>query len=376
MIEPLKTVGSSYIPERQPPDDLGHVFLGNAVEQLGTQMFGAAWTAGAKDERWRSVVGVLVRAFRSGEATACVKSVVGGFIGVAPAKWHTDSAERIFRKLKAPTFGPLDSGSAAGWLFVERHSLDTLAFSLRKTSPEMTVSAPFVYDMSARRWRLFDAAIWVATAGAETTTAAIAAGNLDDVGCRELFTALAEAGYAGPEVTGLGLGEIRIPVMHSLWERAHTGWLKANGHRVRFYPDPEVDGEVGADLTMKNGTQPMWTDIRIDRDGLLSLFQRQAIASHDPVQPRPAKKGGRRTTEEKEAVDQCALWIVQTYMSQSPNKPTIGQSAMMTLARSQPVWGQNLNSEGAFKDAWQKALTLGEGAFDNWQGPGTRGGSN
>lgn len=355
-LETLKGRGAGARPDPPPGDDVDHVFIRNAVAIVGKALFGEEWLGtqpllGETTDRVRE-------ALRTGELRAATHSkTFSSFFDVDPNRWFGD-AEEIRKRFATGKMGMLESTSfSPDWWFVTRKSLDKYLFRLSRPP---TTSTTFAFDMSERRWRLFDACIWVATDGNPTTTAAIADGNLDEVGARVLFDKLDELGMRGPKVTGLSITDNRSPLGTSYWERAHTGWLgHAAGHRIDFYFSDETPDQVAADLTPNRHINPMYRDLRIDRDAFLALYPAKPSATPATVKG----KGGPRTPEELKAEKDCADWLVTNYMSVPELKP-IAKATLRELAFVQPGWGPALRGKNAFERAW--AMAVASGPFPLW----------
>jgi hypothetical protein len=189
-----------------------------------------------------------------------------GMSAMKPDQWFSvDARSKWMRRARFYPFG----GPREAWIFVTRNSLSSF---IRSETREVNegVSAPFNFDHDERRWRLFDAAVWIATGGRPTTTGAIASGDFETVGCKMLFAKLDEMELDAPRLTGImPTLQVRSPI-HTSWELTHTGWLGASGHLVMFYPVP--GDQICADLIQFKHSTPTYTDIRIDREDLMKLF--------------------------------------------------------------------------------------------------------
>lgn len=290
-IKPLTTlsgrgIGASSL-GREPNDDLEHVFARNAVPMIGEALYAEEWTN--TDDQSEAVMERMRASLRAGELRAAVFKT--SFWPVKPERWFGDDADirRRFSSWKMTPYA--ESFSSPEWWFIERESLKHFIF--RHGAPPQT-SSPFAFDMDDWRWRLYDACIWIATGGHNTTTGEIARDDLADAGARILFKKLDQLGMEGPAVTGRTTGEHRIAVPHSYWERAHTGWLGFGaGHRIDFYESSDDPGQVTADLTPHKSAlpKPMFMDLRIERDALLNLF------------PKKPKAGNKRKSDDPQVAE-------------------------------------------------------------------------
>lgn len=344
MIEPLKTVGSSYVPEKPAPDTTDYVGIGNAINAVGAAML-ADWQTDETGARWDQVVSTMTTALQSGHLR-------GGYLfgasisGMAPEKWSLCD-RGWFRTRKFRPFG----GPSEAWLFVSRRSLKSFLATLRQAEHGQT-SSPFDFSHSEKRWPLFDATIWVATGGQPTTTGEIASGDLDDVGARLLFARLDELGIHAPKVTGIVPSlQVRSTVGILSWERVHTGWLGSEGHRVMFYEAP--DGQMHAELILYRHTEPSYIDLRIDRDDLLALF---------PAKERAAgAMGGPRTVEALTDETRAADFFYEM-MDATPGERLYDRHDMEAQAKARwPSLGRN-----ALRRARKAALKRGSGRFEVW----------
>lgn len=336
-LKPLTMLSRGGPARGQPPgDDINHIFVLNAVDRVGRVLF-EDWAD--SDARRQQVWSRLREDLRSGVLRAATHTSTGMFLPVQEERWfgEPDEVNRRFRTGKMSTFG---LGNAEWW-FVERAGFDAMMFRLASSNRR---SNEFAFEMDEWRWRLYDACIWVATEGQDTTTREIDVGILEEHGARQLFARLDRLGSAGPKLTGLSFGDTRIPVPYTIWERAHTGWLgHSTGHRVDFVPDGEAENQVRADLTLNRHTTPMYRDIRIERDALFDLFpQTQA----QPTVATGKRNGGPISKEERRAEADCAAWLVANYMSR-PNVAPIAKAALRALAFKQKPWGELLRGDRA-----------------------------
>lgn len=271
-MEPLKTVGSTYRPEPKPKDDLHHLFVDTVVDLVGRAKFGDKWGGAGKSQQWTEVVDLLAEMAREGRLEGFAQ--FGGFSRIRPEEWAKIEVHKAFRR------GQIHKFDDSRWLYFSVISVQALLF--RQARPSRT-SAAFTYDMQSTRWPLFEAAVWAATGGMDTNTAAIAEGNLEEAGCRTIFDKLADLGGFGvPEISGLTpLFENRQSIPSRYLERTHTGWLgSGSGHLVRFYEasdprNPEALGRVVADFTPKGHLAPTLFELSMLRDDVLALFPRR-----------------------------------------------------------------------------------------------------
>jgi hypothetical protein len=337
MIEPLKTLGSTYQPEKPPADTADQVGFGNAIDEIGRAMFGSGWREGKTGQQQEQVIAKVASGLQAGELVATYL-FGSAFSAISPDKWAQSEREWIRRARIRPYGGPSEA-----WLFVTRKSLA----SFKRANWPPKSSRPFLYSMSDRRWRLFDAVIWVATGGAETTTAAIAEGDLDEKGARILFDRLDQLGaFHGPVVTGLLPRIMQRTPVHLSWERAHTGWLGNNGHRVMFYEGPE--GHTEADIIPFGQTEPSYVDVRIDREDLLQLFPASSQAA---AATRSA--GGPRPKEARLDQDRARA-LFREIIEANPHERTHNRADMERLAVDK-LGGANLG-RNALRRARREAL--------------------
>lgn len=97
------------------------------------------------------------------------------------------------------------------------------------------------------------------------------------------------------------------------------------------------------------------------------------VGPDDSQQGKPLKMGGKHTAADKETIEHCSVWIAQEYMFPSPDTATIGKKDLFREAQAQPEWGAGMRSMGMLKRAWEKAIAMGEGHYDNWTRGGSRG---
>lgn len=353
MIEPLKTVGGNYhIPERRPPDDGGYLFADTAVDLVGRAKFHDEWAGREKTpSQWAEVVDWLAHKAREGVLAAFVQ--FAGYSRIRAEDWTQIDARVAFRQGKVWRYGK------SSWLFFSAASVSAL---VRRLDNPPRTSAPFNYDMGATRWSLFDAAVWAATGGKETTTAAIAEGDLEVVGCKLIFERLASLdSFGAPQITGLTPAlELRQPILPFYLERSHTGWLGAGtGHLVRFYEaadpaNPEGSGRVVADFTPKGHLDPTLFELSMLRDDVLALFPRREEGAAKP-------SGGPRSRQMLTAEEQAAA-LFFSIMDASPKERTHTKAELGQLARK--TWPDI--SDKALRRARAKAMSDGNGRFAVW----------
>ncbi len=284
----------------------------------------------ASHRRWAEVQAVFEWPLRRGEIETRTRGADKSyFLKADEGSWNIDSFAGRFTDLRMNPRAPNDHHSGdRGWIFFDRLSFD--AFLRRvaaERKPPPAISSPFAFNRVADSFSLFDAAIWAATSGEDTTTGDIAEKGLDEAGARLLFPLLARRG--APILTGLNDRNLRVPVDPAYWEMAHTGWRGEHGHRVLFLePDPN-DSDCDNELIPYRSTVPKWRAIRIDSAELFALVP-------DP-NAAPATKLGAKPYGWP-AFDAEADRLLDYYGMPGPDEPDLPNQA--ALERKMREWAK------------------------------------
>jgi hypothetical protein len=277
-LKPLTTLSGRNIspskPKAPPADDHERELLLNAVARLKS-------AAGEDGKVTEAICGAL----RRGRLQSWVWN--GSMFFSLPVDFWTANRDDLNKRLGS---GVARWASIEDqWIFVGRPGVDALQFSLSKQR-----SAPFVFEMTRARWPLYEACIWAATDGRDTTTGAIAEGRLEEFGAVKLFAELGQQNQfdGGAIVYGTTPRlHTRSSVSPGDWDSAHTGW-REQGNEVQFRaaydrtPGAERD-YVCADLHKSHRSEPYLTDLWMNRDDVLRLFPAKA---REPKSSRGPKR--------------------------------------------------------------------------------------
>lgn len=269
----------------------GYVSLGEAIEELGSRMFSADWVPGQTGELRQRAIDRADTALRNGEIFGGYRILTSAVSEMRPSAWAASNSDWY----QLERFKPYDGLSVEGQLFIRKRSLESFLFM---KYPQPQTSQEFIFQYEDRRWRLFDALVWVATSGKPTTTAEIADGDLAELGARALFKVMDDIPPLAPkpDVTGLLPRLLQRITIHPNWELLHTGWSgrEDEGGKITFRPTKE--GVIKADLFENGRGEPSYLDVCIDRDGLFAMFSNNASAAvpntnaAQPVPTEPAIK--------------------------------------------------------------------------------------
>lgn len=247
-------------PPAPPADDEKRVLLGNAIKRLG-EAIGDVTRAGE----------AIATGLRQGRISAWAWTELT-FLSLRDEFWVA-SPDELARRLatsRAKWFSLSEN-----WIFVDKAAIDSLVRRLSKSGSP----AAFIFERNNSRWSLYDACVWVATSGLDTTNDRIAAEDLEEVGAVRLFERLAEQPIIGgiyvfgrlPSFGG------RHQVLPGDWDTAHTGWA-SEGIEVMFReamenkPGQPPRSYIAADIYQHRLGGPSLTDLWISRDDLYALF--------------------------------------------------------------------------------------------------------
>jgi hypothetical protein len=237
--------------------------------------------------RWQAVIEAMDWPLRRQEMDTYARKAKSTYFAKAdPKAWSIDDIEQRFRTLRMNAGAPNDDYSNdRGWIFFGRESFDSFIRRLRGV-PKPMASQPHTFDRDAEHFSLYDAVLWTATGGADTTTGDIYEQDLVEAGAQVLFPLLSH--NSAPDVTGYNDSRLREAVPHEYWELAQV-WEATDGHQVVFYDSGKG---VVADLIPYRHTKPKWTSLRLASADLFALIPKpkKAEAKNDIAEQRAFKE--------------------------------------------------------------------------------------
>jgi hypothetical protein len=240
----------------------------------------------ASHERWRSVVETMDWPLRRQDIDTYTRGKNSThFSQVDDKSWSIDDMEGRFLTLRMNPRAANDTSSTErGWIYFGRESFE--AFLRRMQGiPQPKISAPYIFERDADHFSLYDAILWTATGGEDTTTGEIAEQDLDEAGAQMLFPLLCRD--SAPQVTGLDVNKLREHIPREYWELMHIENFGTDqkGHTISF----SGGLPVVANLTPYRHTKPKWTDLRIASRDLFALI------------PKPKKTTAKNLVPEQRA---------------------------------------------------------------------------
>lgn len=232
----------------------------------------------ASHDRWTAVVEKMDWPLRRQDIDTYARRKDSTWFAEAEDKsWSIDDMEGRFLSLKLNPRAPADNHSAdRGWIFFGRASFEAFMRRLQGLPPPK-VSRPHVFNRTAEFYSLFDAVIWTATGGMDTTTGDIADNDLIEAGAEVLFPLLGSGSAA--LVTGFIADGVREAIPAAYWElaRANPPLGEASGvHTVYFWDEGQG---IEAEFTPLRQTKPKWTRLRIARSDLEKLMPKPKAAA-------------------------------------------------------------------------------------------------
>ena len=274
-------------------------------------------TANAESHaRWQAVLTAMDWPLRRKELDTYARKAKSTYFAKAdPKAWSIDDMEQRFRTLRLNAGAPNDDYSAdRGWIFFGRDSFEAFMRRLQGV-PAPTTSTPYQFDRQAEHFSLYDAVLWAATGGADTTTGEIDEQCLDEVGAGILFPLLAKEG--APLVSGLDHDMLRENIPRTYWETASVG-EHSSGHMVTFFERKAVG--IQAELTPYRHTKPKWTALQIKTGDLLALCPSQAFETSAAAEQQTEKRSRGRQKGDGEIDDTTRLEDIRAKMKSGVKK--------------------------------------------------------
>ena len=261
-LKPLTTLsGRSYTGLSTPKDDADNLTFQSAMRRIQVCMLGAESLSQPLTEEQRDeLYGRTLSELGSGRLGATVRRLSSDKSGasIEPSVW-TAIPQGQFRKMTID--GRLPQ-KGYGQLYFSRRSVAAFETRIRN-------AAPYHFEYDRPRWRLFDACIWVATGGQQTSREQVADEDLWDQGAAKLFEALALQPSDGSGLCVSGISQSsgrRLELMPGEWDLAHTGWREL-GNLVLFAQsnDPIRGSYITADFTPLRLPDPTYIELEIER---------------------------------------------------------------------------------------------------------------